>query len=84
MKEDHRSYKRNFCSCEKKAWKKIQACNLFLIFFRECLNVFFYVQHRSLSSERHKIHMNLALSLLLAQALFLAGIRKTSNKVGQW
>ncbi|KAM7441342.1 hypothetical protein ABFA07_009630 [Porites harrisoni] len=35
----------------------------------------------SLSSERHKIHMNLALSLLLAQALFLAGIRKTSNKV---
>ena len=37
---------------------------------------------RSLSSERHKIHMNLALSLLLAQALFLAGIRKTSNKVG--
>ena len=38
---------------------------------------------RSLSSERHKIHMNLALSLLLAQSLFLAGIRKTSNKVGQ-
>ena len=22
MKEDHRSYKRNFCSCEKKALKK--------------------------------------------------------------
>ena len=22
MKEDHRSYGRNFCSCEKKAWKK--------------------------------------------------------------
>ena len=22
MKEDHRSYIRNFCSCEKKAWKK--------------------------------------------------------------
>ena len=22
MKEYHRSYKRNFCSCEKKAWKK--------------------------------------------------------------
>ena len=21
MKEDHYSYKRNFCSCEKKAWK---------------------------------------------------------------
>ena len=21
MKEDHRSYRRNFCSCEKKAWK---------------------------------------------------------------
>ena len=38
---------------------------------------------RSLSSERHKIHMNLALSLLLAQVLFLAGIKKTSNKVGQ-
>ena len=24
MKEDHRSYKRNFCSCEKKAWKKFR------------------------------------------------------------
>ena len=23
MKEDHRSYRRNFCSCEKKAWKKL-------------------------------------------------------------
>ena len=23
MKQDHRSYKRNFCSCEKKAWKKL-------------------------------------------------------------
>ena len=22
VKEDHRSYRRNFCSCEKKAWKK--------------------------------------------------------------
>ena len=22
MKEDHRSYRRNFCSCEKKAYKK--------------------------------------------------------------
>ena len=22
MKEDHRSYRRNFCSCEKKDWKK--------------------------------------------------------------
>ena len=21
MKEDHRSYRHNFCSCEKKAWK---------------------------------------------------------------
>ena len=21
MKEDHRTYRRNFCSCEKKAWK---------------------------------------------------------------
>jgi len=25
MKEDHRSYKHNFCSWEKKAWKKIEA-----------------------------------------------------------
>ena len=22
MKEDHRSYRPNFCGCEKKAWKK--------------------------------------------------------------
>ena len=26
MKDDPRSYKRNFCSCETKALKKIQAC----------------------------------------------------------
>ena len=30
---------------------------------------------------RHKIHMNLVLSLLLAQVLFLAGIKETSSKV---
>ena len=30
VKEDHRSYLRNFCSYEKKAWKtKIQACTGF-------------------------------------------------------
>ena len=29
LKEDHCSYRRNFCSCEKKAWKKIQACTGF-------------------------------------------------------
>ena len=25
MTEDHLSYRHNFCSCEKKVWKKIQA-----------------------------------------------------------
>ena len=29
MNEDHRSWIRNFCSCEKKAWKKNQACTGF-------------------------------------------------------
>ena len=29
VKVDHRSYRRNFCSCETKAWKKIQACTGF-------------------------------------------------------
>ena len=29
MKEDHRSYRRNSRSYEKKAWKKIQACKGF-------------------------------------------------------
>lgn len=33
----------------------------------------------TLSSERHKIHMNLVFSLLLAQILFLAGIQETSS-----
>ena len=28
-KEDHRSYRRNFCSCEKKAWKKFISGFLF-------------------------------------------------------
>ena len=27
MKKDHRSCRRNFGSCEKKVWKKIQACH---------------------------------------------------------
>ena len=29
MKEDHRSYRRNFCSCEREPEKKIQACTGF-------------------------------------------------------
>ena len=29
MKEDHRSNRRNFCSCKKKSLKKIQACTRF-------------------------------------------------------
>ena len=29
LKEDHRSCIRNLCICEKKAWKKIQACTGF-------------------------------------------------------
>ena len=31
MKDDNRSYLRNFCSCEKKAWKKIQGCTFRLL-----------------------------------------------------
>ncbi|XP_015754902.1 PREDICTED: adhesion G-protein coupled receptor D1-like [Acropora digitifera] len=40
-----------------------------------------FLSIESLSADRHKIHMNLVLSLLLAQVLFLAGIGETSNKV---
>ena len=29
MKEDHRSNRRNFCSCKKESLKKIQACTRF-------------------------------------------------------
>ena len=29
MKDDHRSYIRNFCICEKEAWFKIQTCTGF-------------------------------------------------------
>ena len=36
---------------------------------------------RSLSSERHKIHTNLVVSLLFANVLFLAGINETSSPV---
>ena len=43
--------------------------------------IFCIFPQRSLSADRHKIHMNLVLSLLLAQVLFLAGIRETSNQV---
>ncbi|XP_015778249.1 PREDICTED: adhesion G-protein coupled receptor D1-like isoform X1 [Acropora digitifera] len=40
-----------------------------------------FLSIESLAADRHKIHMNLVLSLLLAQVLFLAGIRETSNQV---
>ena len=39
MKEDHRSYRRNFCSCEKKAWKKIQACKISLASFCDSFSI---------------------------------------------
>ncbi|XP_068700700.1 uncharacterized protein [Montipora foliosa] len=40
-----------------------------------------FLSIESLSADRHKIHTNLVVSLLLAQVLFLAGIKETSNKV---
>jgi len=45
------------------------------------LTLIVFLSVESLSTDRHKIHMNLALSLLLAQVLFLAGIKETSNQV---
>ena len=41
MKEDHRSYRCNFCSCEKKAWKTsglygIRTFNLFNLLRHSC------------------------------------------------
>lgn len=45
------------------------------------LTLIVFLSIESLSADRHKIHMNLVLSLLLAQVLFLAGIRETSNQV---
>ena len=41
MKEDHRSYRCNFCSCEKKAWKTsgvygIRTFDLFNLFRHSC------------------------------------------------
>ena len=50
----------------------------FAFFFLWTIYIF---RQRSLSTDRHKIHMNLTLSLLLAQVLFLAGIKETSNQV---
>jgi len=40
-----------------------------------------YLAFETLSSERHKIHMSLALALLLAQSLFLSGNKATRNKI---
>ncbi|XP_022794237.1 uncharacterized protein LOC111332998 [Stylophora pistillata] len=39
-----------------------------------------YLAFESLSTERHKIHMNLALALLLAQSLFLTGVNAIGHK----
>ncbi len=36
---------------------------------------------RTLSTERHKIHMSLAFALLMAQSLFLSGINAVGYKV---
>ncbi|XP_067052807.1 adhesion G protein-coupled receptor L4-like isoform X2 [Acropora muricata] len=54
-------------------------CGLSTVALALTLIVFLSVE--SLSTDRHKIHMNLTLSLLLAQVLFLAGIKETSNQV---
>lgn len=40
-----------------------------------------YSSLRTLSTERHKIHMSLAFALLLAQSLFLSGINAVEYKV---
>lgn len=39
-----------------------------------------YLAFESLSTERHKIHMNLALALMLAQSLFLTGVNAIGHK----
>ncbi|KAK2548050.1 Adhesion G protein-coupled receptor L1 [Acropora cervicornis] len=54
-------------------------CGVSTVVLAITLIVFLSIE--SLSADRHKIHMNLVLSLLLAQVLFLAGIRETSNQV---
>ncbi|KAJ7381531.1 hypothetical protein OS493_001680, partial [Desmophyllum pertusum] len=45
------------------------------------ITLIIFLSIESLSSERHKIHTNLVVSLLLAHVLFLAGIQETSSKV---
>ncbi|KAL9976389.1 hypothetical protein ACROYT_G013687 [Oculina patagonica] len=45
------------------------------------ITLIIFLSIESLSSERHKIHTNLVVSLLLAHVLFLAGIKETSSKV---
>ncbi|XP_068721983.1 adhesion G protein-coupled receptor L4-like isoform X3 [Montipora capricornis] len=54
-------------------------CGVSTVAFIITLIVFLSIE--SLSADRHKIHTNLVVSLLLAQVLFLAGIKETSNKV---
>ncbi|XP_048576549.1 adhesion G protein-coupled receptor L2 [Nematostella vectensis] len=41
-----------------------------------------FLSIESLSTERHRIHLNLVLALFLAQILFLSGINATGNKIG--
>ncbi|PFX19630.1 putative G-protein coupled receptor 133 [Stylophora pistillata] len=45
------------------------------------ITIIVFLSVESLSSERHKIHTNLVVSLLLANVLFLAGIDETSSPV---
>ncbi|XP_066020113.1 adhesion G protein-coupled receptor L4 isoform X2 [Pocillopora verrucosa] len=45
------------------------------------ITVIVFLSVESLSSERHKIHTNLVVSLLFANVLFLAGINETSSPV---
>ena len=49
MKDDPRSYIRNFCSCEKKVWKKIKGSNPVQawIFYHFIFVIFLYFFYHS-------------------------------------
>ena len=56
MKEDHNSYKHNFCSCKKKAWKKFRLVwdsGFFLQLEKLCSITAMIILHLNLHSTVH-------------------------------
>ena len=78
MKEDHRSYRRNFCSCEKKPEKKI----FDLLSYNSYITMYYY--HYVAVVERFTISAGINIPLCPATAEGKAKVKKTGMFLSEY